>query len=62
MPIVVNLLFSLAELIVFFAGIEFYSGGICEYWKCQTCMVSIWVGLVMIHFCVNCIMLIGREE
>lgn len=49
----VNLFLSILELINFFIGIEFFSGGICEYWKCQTIFVAIWVLLVIIHLFIN---------
>lgn len=53
----INIFFSLLELITFFGGIQFYSGGICNYWRCQTVYVSLWIGLVLIHFVVNIMLL-----
>lgn len=48
-----NLFLSILEYLTFFIGIEFLSGGICEYWKCQTIFVTIWVLLVLIHLFIN---------
>lgn len=56
--ILTNLFFSILELINFFIGIEFFSGGICEYWKCQTIFVMIWILLVIIHLFFNTLFLV----
>jgi hypothetical protein len=60
--IIINLIFSVLELTTFFIGIEFYSGGLCEYWKCQTPYVSLWVMLVMTHVFVNVILMCEMEK
>jgi hypothetical protein len=59
---IINLILSIAELSIFFIGVEFFSGGICDYWKCQTIYVSIWVMLVMIHVFINFILICEMEK
>jgi hypothetical protein len=55
---ITNLIFSIFELLTFFVGIERFSGGCCNYWKCQTVFVSLWLGLVMVHCIVNIMFLL----
>lgn len=50
---IVNLFFSFAELITFFVGVQFFSGDICQYWRCQTVVVTFWVCLIFLHFMIN---------
>jgi len=58
----VNLILIFFELIVFFIGIEFYSGGICEYWRCQTIYVTFWMILIIIHGIINIYFFIDLYE